>query len=76
MYSTDLNDNTADLKVLARMVNLGGQTGRDALPNFTAANFDVQVIPEPTSVLLLATGLGAAGVRARRRARARSMVSH
>jgi hypothetical protein len=69
VYSTDLNDNTADLKVLARMVNLTGQTGRDALPTFTAANFDVQVIPEPASVLLLATGLGAAVVRARRRAR-------
>jgi hypothetical protein len=72
VFSTDLSDNTADLKVLARMVNLTGQPGRDALPTFTAANFEVQAIPEPTSVLLLATGLGAAW-RARRRARGRAL---
>ena len=69
VYSTDLSDNTADLKILARMVNLTGQPGRQALPDFAAENFEVQVIPEPTSVLLLATGIGAAGLRARRRAR-------
>lgn len=54
VHSTDLSDNT---------VNLAGQPGRDVLPTFTAANFDVQVVPEPASLLLLATGLGAAGVR-------------
>ena len=52
VFSTDLNDNTADLKVLARMTNLTGQPGRDELANFTAANFAVQT-PEPASALLL-----------------------
>jgi hypothetical protein len=39
VYSTDLSDNTADLKIVARMVNLTGQTGRDEMAKFTAANF-------------------------------------
>src|SRR3954469_21666398 len=37
VYSTDLNDNTADLKILARMTNFTGQSG--ALTSFTASNF-------------------------------------
>jgi hypothetical protein len=41
VYSTDLSDNTADLKIVARMVNLTGQAGRDDLAKFTAANFAV-----------------------------------
>jgi hypothetical protein len=52
VFSTDLNDNTADLKVLARMTNLTGPSGRDQLANFTAANFAIQT-PEPASALLL-----------------------
>jgi PEP-CTERM motif len=63
VYSTDLSDNTADLKVLARMTNLGGQPGRDALPTFSESNF--QVVPEPSSLLLM--GAGAILVRLRRR---------
>jgi hypothetical protein len=55
VFSTDLSDNTADLKVLARMTNLTGQPGRDELANFTAANFAVQT-PEPASALLLISG--------------------
>lgn len=39
VYSTDLSDNTADLKIVARMVNLTGQAGRDEMAKFTAANF-------------------------------------
>ena len=72
VYSTDLSDPTADLKVLARMVNLT----RPDLPTFSAANFDVQAapipVPEPTSVLLLATGIGAGCARARRHRRSHS----
>lgn len=52
VYSTDLSDNTADLKILARMTNLSGQSGRDALSSFTADNFTV--VPEPSSLLLFA----------------------
>jgi hypothetical protein len=39
VYSTDLSDNNADLRILARMLNLTGQAGRDAMTTFTAANF-------------------------------------
>jgi hypothetical protein len=63
VYSTDLSDNTADLKVLARMTNLSGQPGRDALPTFSESNF--QIVPEPSSLLLM--GAGAILVRLRRR---------
>jgi PEP-CTERM motif len=55
VYSTDLDDNTADLKVLARMTNLTGQAGRDAFPNFTEANFEI--VPEPSTMLLFGSGL-------------------
>lgn len=51
VFSTDLNDNTSDLKILARMTNLAGQDGRDALPTFTEANF--ALIPEPSALLLM-----------------------
>jgi hypothetical protein len=53
--STDLNDNSADLKILARMSKLSGQTGRDLLPIFTEANF--ALIPEPSTLLLTALTL-------------------
>jgi hypothetical protein len=50
VYSTNLNDNTADLKILARMTNLTGQSG--ALTSFAASNFTA--VPEPSSFLPLA----------------------
>jgi hypothetical protein len=53
VFSTDLNDPTADLAVLARMTNLTGQTGLNALPTFTAANFATTAAPEPASYLLM-----------------------
>ena len=62
VYSTDLNDPTADLKVLARLTNLTVQSGQ--LVNFTAANF--AVVPEPGTLALTAVGI-AAFVRSRRR---------
>lgn len=47
VYSTNLNDNTADLKVLARMTNLD----EDQLPDFTEANFNI--VPEPSGLLVM-----------------------
>jgi hypothetical protein len=61
VFSTDLSDSTADLKVLARMTNLAGQS--DLLPTFTSSNF--AMIPEPSSFLLL-TAAGAIWVFRRR----------
>jgi hypothetical protein len=75
VYSTDLSDNTADLRILARMLNLNGQTGRNVIPEFSANNFAIttsnNAVPEPASLLLLATG-GLAGCRRFRRKGTRS----
>jgi PEP-CTERM motif len=54
VYSTDLDDNQADLKILFRMENLIGQGGRDAMSTFTAENFQ---IPLPSTLLLFGSGL-------------------
>lgn len=72
VYSTDLSDATADLKVLARLTNFGGQAGRDAMATLTASNFTIAAtsVPEPATITLLGLGLGLLGVgltRARRR---------
>ncbi|MGH9324620.1 MAG: PEP-CTERM sorting domain-containing protein [Vicinamibacteria bacterium] len=49
VFSTDLSDETADLKIVARMTNLVGQS--NLLPTFTVANF--AITPEPSSLLLM-----------------------
>lgn len=65
VFSTDLSDNTADLKILARMTNLVGQSS--VLSTFTEANF--AFIPEPSSLLLMvAGGLWLGGRKPRRKA--------
>jgi hypothetical protein len=69
VYSTDLDDPLADLRVLARLTNLSGQAGRDALPTFTAANF--ALVPEPSPLVLLAAALVALLPALRRRLLAR-----
>jgi hypothetical protein len=60
VYSTDLSDNTADLRILARMLNLNGQIGRNAIPDFSVNNFSIttstNAVPEPASLLLFAMG--------------------
>jgi hypothetical protein len=61
VYSTDLGSSDADLKILARMLNLNGHEGRNAMPTFTAANFEItsgaSPVPEPSSVVMIATML-------------------
>lgn len=64
VFSTDLSDNTADLKILARMTNFAGQPG--VLPTFTEDNFAVTEVPEPATLLLMTTG-GALWASRRRR---------
>ena len=66
VYSADLSDNTADLKILARMTNLTGAAGRDALQQFTAEDFSFAAapVPEPATFLLLGSGMALiAGLR-------------
>ncbi len=69
VYSTDLSDNTADLKILARLTNVAGESGREQMATFTEENF--RIVPEPATPLLLLVGL--AGLFARKAAR--NMVS-
>jgi len=65
VFSTDLDDNTADLKVIARFTNLTGVAGQTALADFGADNF--RAVPEPGTALLLGTAIVVAW---RRRVRA------
>jgi PEP-CTERM motif len=60
VFSTDLSDNTADLKVLARLTNFTGQAGRDALANVSAGNFSIAEatsVPTPGTLSLFGLGL-------------------
>jgi len=61
VYSTDLASNTADLQILARMLNLTGAEGQNAMPNITTRNFDITTTPEPSSISMLASFLLASG---------------
>lgn len=63
VYSTDLNDNTADLKILARITNFAGNTG--AMATFTAAN--LIATPEPSSFVLISASLFGLAYKLRRR---------
>jgi hypothetical protein len=67
VFSTNLDDNTADLKILARLTNLAGAGGQIAMGQFTAANFATASVPEPSSLLLMATAGAAWALRRRRR---------
>jgi hypothetical protein len=70
VYSDDLSSNTADLKILARMLNLTGQEGIDSLPTFSASNFEIsesQAVPEPSGAALTIGGVAFLAVGAARR---------
>ena len=67
VYSTNLSDPNADLKILARMLNLNGAEGRNAMPNFTAADFAftqaTSTVPEPSSFfMMLVVGVAAVSI--------------
>jgi hypothetical protein len=76
VFSTDLSSHDADLKIVARMLNLNGAAGRNTLPNFTAANFEftsASGVPEPSSLsMAFGSFLMGAGVWVLRRMRARA----
>ena len=55
VYSTNLNEPTADLGILARINSPTGSAAITALPSFRAENF--AVVPEPGSLALALSGL-------------------
>lgn len=68
VFSTNLSDPAADLKIIARMTNLAGNPG--SLAGFGEGNFAVQnPVPEPATWMMLLLGFGAVGylVRSSRR---------
>lgn len=66
VYSTDLGDPTADLKILARFTDQTGTAGAAALQKFGAAN--IAAVPEPATWMMMIAGFGAIGGAMRRRA--------
>lgn len=70
VFSTDLSDSNADLKILARMLNLAGRP--EALTDFKGANFSI--VPEPSTLLLVAIS-GCVSLCVRRERQARSAAN-
>lgn len=60
VYSTDLSSTDSDLRILARMLNLFDNTGKNAMSTFTAANFtftnSAAPTPEPSSLPMILGG--------------------
>ena len=74
VYSTDLASTDADLQILARMINLFGDVGRNAMPTITGSDIQITATPEPSSISMLASFLLAAGSLASVRRLKRSQV--
>ena len=53
VYSTNLNDANADLKIVSRQTDLTGQDAIDALQNFSADNFEFEVVENDLEALNL-----------------------
>jgi hypothetical protein len=70
VFSTDLDSNQADLKILARFTGLTGSAGAGALGQFGAANF--AAVPEPATWAMLIAGFGLIGASVRRTSAAAS----
>lgn len=66
VFSTNLNDPSADLSVLARIDSPTGQGAINALPTFTSANF-ASTVPEPSTAWLLGASLFSVVAIGRRR---------
>jgi hypothetical protein len=64
VYSTDLSDVAADLKVLARLTNPTGVEAIALMPTISAANF--QLVPEPAGFAFVASAAVTSLVRRRR----------
>lgn len=67
VYSTNFNDNTADLKVLGRFTNLSGPSGAAAMSQIGP---QVTAVPEPAVWAMMLAGFGMAGAALRRRRQA------
>lgn len=70
VYSTDLNDPTADLKILARILDPTGAAAIATLPTFTANNFALAApatVSAPISAALFGAALAIGGFARRRR---------
>lgn len=67
VYSTNLNLNTADLSVLARIESPAGPDALAAISGFGAQNFALAPVPEPGTYALMIGGLVALGAFVRRK---------
>jgi hypothetical protein len=65
VYSTNLNEPVADLKILARMTNLLGNPS--SFSQFSAANFQIAAVPEPGTWAMMLLGFGVIGLAVRNR---------
>jgi hypothetical protein len=73
VFSTNLSDPTADLKILARINTPSGLGAINALPSFSASNFQITTVPGPASAVLFLVGAVAGIPIAVRRVAGRTM---